>query len=179
MKLVFIYGPPGTGKFTVAQRLAGRTGFKLFDNHASINAVLPYFAFGTPPFFRIVGTFRSLMIEEAAKAGLDLIFTLVYAHPGDDEHVADLTRQVEDNGSEILFVRLWCEEDELRNRLQTPARAERRKLTSVETLDELLKTYDLFSPVPDRESLAIDNTRLEPNAVVERIIGHYGLGKER
>ena len=178
MKLLFLYGPPATGKLTVARELAERTGFKLFDNHASINAVLPFFAFGTPSFNRVVGTFRKQVIEEAAKTGLDLIFTLVYAMPHDDEHVAELTRLVEDNGGEVMFVRLWCSEEELRRRIQTPARASQHKLTSVEVLEDLLKKYDLFSAIPNRESLVVDTTQLAPDAVAERILEHYSLHKQ-
>ena len=179
MKLVFLYGPPATGKLTVARALAERTGFKLFDNHVSINAVLPFFAFGTPSFNRIVGTFRKQVLEEAAKTGLDLIFTLVYAKPQDDEHVDELTRLVEENGGEVLFVRLWCSEEELKRRIQAPPRAPQHKLTSVEVLEDLLEKYDLFSSVSDRKSLTLDTTRLAPSVTAERILEHYGLNKKQ
>ena len=178
MKLLFLYGPPATGKLTVARDLAEQTGFKLFDNHVSINAVLPFFAFGTPSFNKIVGTFRKQVVEEAARTGLDLIFTLVYAKTVDGEHVAELTRLVEDNGGEVLFVRLWCSEEELKQRIQAPARAPQHKLTSANALEDLLENYDLFSDVPGRESLVIDNTRLAPEAVAEQVIQHFGLSKK-
>lgn len=48
MKLVFIYGPPAVGKFTVVRELSRQTGFKLYDNHVSINFVKTLFEFGTP-----------------------------------------------------------------------------------------------------------------------------------
>ena len=47
MKLVFIYGPPAVGKLTVATELVKLTGFKLFDNHVSIDFVKSVFEFGT------------------------------------------------------------------------------------------------------------------------------------
>ena len=174
MKLVFLYGPPAVGKLTVARELAEQTGFKLFDNHVSINAVLPYFAFGTPPFSRIVGTLRKMVIEEAAKADLDLIFTVVYSSPGDNMEVADLTAVVELNGGEVCFVRLHCAEDELKNRIYSETRAARHKVASLDVLEDLLERYDLFAEVPGRASLSVDTT-LSPEHVAERIIEHYHL----
>lgn len=38
-----------------------------------------------------------------------------------------------------------------------------------------LDTYDLFSPVPIRESLVIDNTNLPAIETAERIIAHFQL----
>ena len=35
MKALFLYGPPAVGKLTIAQALAAKTDYKLFDNHAS------------------------------------------------------------------------------------------------------------------------------------------------
>ncbi len=178
MKLVFLYGPPAVGKLTVARELEKRTGFKLFDNHVSINAVLPYFEFGTPPFGRIVGSLRRMVIEEAVKAGLDLIFTVVYVSPGDNMELADLVAVVELNGGEVCFVRLHCAEAELKNRVATEARAARHKVASVEVLEDLLERHDLFSEVPGRASLTVDTT-VPPEQVAERIIGHYDLPRRQ
>jgi len=37
--LLYIYSPPASGKFTVATTLAELTGFSLFHNHLSVDAV--------------------------------------------------------------------------------------------------------------------------------------------
>jgi shikimate kinase len=37
MPIVFIYGPPAAGKLTVAKELSAVTGYKLFDNHVTID----------------------------------------------------------------------------------------------------------------------------------------------
>jgi replication-associated recombination protein RarA len=47
MNLIFLYGPPGVGKLTVAQELAGMTGYKLFHNHLTVDLVYAVFDFGT------------------------------------------------------------------------------------------------------------------------------------
>ena len=90
-KLVFIIGPPAVGKMTVGAALAARTGLKLFHNHRTIDVVLPFLAFGSPPFNRLVGEFRRRILEEVASSELaGLIFTYVWAfdQPGDDAEIA-------------------------------------------------------------------------------------------
>ena len=175
MNLVFIYGPPGVGKLSVARELARATGYKLFDNHVSIRCADSVFDFGTQPFLRIVGTIRNLVFEEAAANGVSLIFTFVYSHPQDTPAVERLCGFFEAQGGRALLVRLFCAREELERRLPRPGRAEAGKLASLETLRELLESHDLFSNVPGRESLEIDNTSLAPAEVAGLIVSHYHL----
>ena len=65
--------------------------------------------------------------------------------------------------------------EELERRLPRPGRAEAGKLASLDTLRELLESHDLFTPVPGRESLEIDNTALAPEEVAGLILSHYHL----
>src|SRR5688572_14633252 len=91
--LVFIVGPPAVGKMTVGHELAKRAGLRLFHNHHTIDLVLRFFPFGTPPFGRLVNEFRRRIFEEVAQSPLPgLIFTYVWAfdHPSDHAHVAQL-----------------------------------------------------------------------------------------
>jgi hypothetical protein len=88
--LVFVVGPPAVGKMTVGAALAARTGLKLFHNHRTIDLILPFFAFGSPPFNRLVSEFRQRILEEVASSDLlGLIFTYVWAfdQPTDDADV--------------------------------------------------------------------------------------------
>jgi hypothetical protein len=78
--LVFIVGPPAVGKMAVGHELAARTGFRLFHNHHTIDLVLRFFDYGTPPFRRLVGEFRRRTFEEVAGSSLPgLIYTFVWA----------------------------------------------------------------------------------------------------
>jgi shikimate kinase len=175
MNLVFIYGPPGVGKLSVARELARQTGYRLFDNHVSIRCVTPVFDFGTPPFGRVVGAIRATVIEEAAREGVSLVFTFVYAHPQDLSFVERICGLVETHGGRVMLVHLVCSREELEQRLPRTGRAEAGKLTSLDRLRELFERYDLFSPVPGRESLEIENTTLAPDEVARLIAGHYHL----
>jgi hypothetical protein len=46
---------------------------------------------------------------------------------------------------------------------------------TIEILKEIMERYDIFSSVPQRDSLSIDNSQLTPQEVVQRIIAHYRL----
>ena len=175
MDLVFIYGPPGVGKLSVAKELARLTGYKLFDNHVSIRCAESVFAFGTEPFWRIVGTIRDLVFEEAAANGVSVVTTFVYSHPQDLPGTERRCASFESRGGRVLLVRLFCAREELERRLPQPGRAEAGKLASVEMFRELLTRHDLFSPIPGRESLEIENTALAPAEVAGLIASHYHL----
>jgi hypothetical protein len=175
MNLVFIYGPPGVGKLTVARELARLTGYRLFDNHVSIDCAQSVFDFGTPPFGRVVNAIRTLVFDEAARADVSLIFTFVYARPEDTSFVERVCDLVESQGGRVMLVRLACAREELERRLPHPERARVGKLASLDTLGEVTERYDIFSPVPGRESLEIDNTDLAPAEAARLVVAHYRL----
>jgi predicted kinase len=175
MNLVFIYGPPGVGKLSVAREVVRLTGYKLFDNHVSIACAESVFDFGTPPFGKVVTTIRATVFEEAARAGVSLVFTFVYARPEDTPFVERVCGLIEGLGGRVLLVRLSCAREVLERRLPHPTRATAGKMASLDTLREVTSRYDIFSPVPDRESLEIDNTALAPEEVAGLIVKHYHL----
>ena len=175
MNLVFIYGPPGVGKLTVARELSRLTGYRLFDNHVSIDCVRSVFDFGTPPFWNAVGKIRTAVFEEAAAAAVSLVFTFVYSHPNDAAYIERTCGLFESQGGRALPVRLFCSREELELRLPRPDRARARKLASLDMLRELTERHDLFSPIEGRESLEIDNTDVEPAEVAQLIVAHYRL----
>jgi len=175
MNLIFIYGPPGVGKLTVAKELARATGYKVFHNHVSIDCAETVFEFGTKPFGSVVGKIRMAMFEEAADEGVSLIFTFVYACPEDTPFVERVRASVESRGGRVCLVRIVCDREELERRLPHPERARVGKMASLDTLREVTARYDIFSPVPARESLSIDNTSLDPMEVAARIVNHYHL----
>jgi hypothetical protein len=173
--LVVIYGPPGVGKLTTAKELSRLTGYKLFDNHASIDVVRRVFDFGDAPFWDLVLRLRFDVIDQAAKHGVSVVTTFVYVHPEDIAYVAKMEGFVEGNGGRILYAGLRCTREVLEQRVQSEGRAATGKLTSLPTLKEMQGDRDIFAPIPERESLIIDNTNLQPEESARRIIAHYGL----
>jgi thymidylate kinase len=175
MKLIFIYGSPAVGKYTVANEIAKLTNYKVFHNHLTVDAILPIFEFGTPPFTKLNDEFRKLLIAEAVLHDVNLITTYCYAKGLDDERVNNLLKLVEENGGEVNLVLLTCERKELEARVLAESRQKFEKVKTVELLGEVLEKYELFSTIPNRESLVIDNTNLSAETVANLIVEHYKL----
>ena len=175
MKLVFIYGAPAVGKLTVANEIAAQTDFRVFHNHLSIDCIEPIFDFGTKPFQKLIDLIRVETIAEAARVGQSLIHTFCYAKNSDDEYIARIIETVESNGGEICFALLICEREELERRVVIETRRQFGKANNLEILNEILDKHDLFSPVPFRTSLIVDNTNLSPEIVARKIVKYYKL----
>jgi deoxyadenosine/deoxycytidine kinase len=175
MKLIFIYGSPAVGKYTVANEIAKLTNFKVFHNHLTVDAILPIFEFGSEPFTKLNDEFRKLMIAEAVSRDVNLITTYCYAKGLDDNRVESLLKSVEENGGEVSLVLLKCERKQLEKRVSAESRQKFEKVKTVELLNEVLSKYELFSTVPNRESLIIDNTNLSAEIVAKQIVEHYKL----
>ena len=104
--LVFVVGPPAVGKMAVGHELAARTGLRLFHNHHTIDLVLRFFDFGTPPFRRLVGEFRRRVFEEVAASNLPgLVFTFVWAFddPSDRATLDEYAAPFRNRGARVVF----------------------------------------------------------------------------
>jgi hypothetical protein len=183
---VLIFGPPAVGKMTVGHALARLTGLKLFHNHMTIDLVLPFFPFGSPPFGRLVGEFRRRIFEEvAASDGPGLIFTYVWAldNPGDTAYVDGLCAIFRERGARVAFAELYAEQDERLARNRTPFRLEhkpsKRDLEfSDANLRDLDTRYKLNSdgdfPYPEAH-LRLDTTRMAAEEAARRIAERFAL----
>lgn len=171
MKHVILYGPPASGKLTVAEALGRLTGWGVVHNHLSNNLVLEAFPYGHPEFSRLVISIRGQLFEAAAKARVDgLISTLVYAPEDlDDRILADWKRRVAKHGGETVFVRLYCKEATLLERVGNPSRQGHKKIIEKAFLRGWLKRFDLFAEVRGARSLAIDTDKVKPARAAELI----------
>ena len=186
--LVWIFGPPAVGKMTVGLELSRLTGIPLFHNHVSIEAVLPVFAYGTPPFNRLVGRFRDHVFQEAADSDLPgLIFTMMWAFDLDsDLRFVERQKDVfERAGGRAVFVELQAslEARIARNEsaLRLSAKPSKRDVSASRArLVEADSAYRLDSggDFPFEAYLRIDNTDLDPHAVAERIATRFGLRRD-
>jgi hypothetical protein len=171
---------------TVGEAIASRTGFRVFHNHQTIDVVLPFFDFGSPPFTRLVSEFRRRLIEEVANSDLPgLIFTFVCAFEIPDD-LAELERYAEPfraRGGRVLYVELEATQQERlrRNRgaSRLAAKPTKRDLAASErNLLELDANHQLNSAGQfdaRADYLRIETTHSEPHDVAGRVIDHFAL----
>ena len=187
--LVFIIGPPAVGKMTVGDELARRTGLRLFHNHQTIDLILPFFPFGSPPFGRLVGEFRRRIIEEVASSDLPgIIFTYVWAFDlaSDDAVVEEYSEIFRARGGRVVYVELEATQDERLRRNETEFRLaakpfKRDLAASRQQLLELDDKYQLNSRgrlAGRPDYLHVENTQLSAAQVAERIIETFGLTRQ-
>jgi hypothetical protein len=184
--MVMIVGPPAVGKMTVGHQLAARTGMRLFHNHHTIDLVLRFFEFGTPPFQRLVGEFRQRLFEEVAASDLPgLVFTYVwdFNDPSDAEAVERYAAPFRTRGSRIVFVELEASQAERLRRNETPFRLEEKpSKRDLASSRERLLALDAQHQLNSRgehngrdDYLRLETTKLQAPDVAERIIAHFDL----
>ncbi len=190
MTLLLVFGPPAVGKMTVGRAVADVGDFRLFHNHHTIEPLLDVFDFGTPPFNRLLGEFRQRVLEEAAAADTDLVFTLVWALdlPEDTEGVRAHLQPFVDAGRDIALVELYAGLGTRLERNQTPYRlAEKKSKRDLEWSDanvRELERYQLSTGAPspadalisEHPHLRIDNTDRTPDDVAAEILAWLGAG---
>lgn len=105
---------------TIGRAVAASSTFRLFHNHMTIEPLLETFGFGTPPFDTLNREFRRRVLEEAAKHGVDLIFTVVWALDSQDDRT-----EMESYASifeEVAFVELRADLETRLSRNRTQER---------------------------------------------------------
>jgi hypothetical protein len=175
MKLILLHGKPASGRLTVARALLGRVPGRLFDNHAAIDFARTTFDFGTPGFWELVHQARLAALQAAVQQRVPLLVaTFCYAEPDDRVQLEQFEAIVQQGGGELLPVFLHCDATETARRIGNRDRAARRKIDSMQGLEEFCATYNL-TPVPRDDCLMLDNTAVPSEATAQRILRHFRL----
>jgi RNase adaptor protein for sRNA GlmZ degradation len=179
MELIILYGPPAVGKLTIAEMLATRTGYKIFQNNPTVLAVQPIFDFGTPEFIRTLDKIRLTLLEEAARSNIaGLIFTVCYDAKEDEATLSEMIDLVERAGGAVHLVQLTSPESVLFERIGNESRKAHGKLMNHERLRAMLDRYDLFTPYRLRDSLMIDTSECTALQSVSTILSSFGIAKD-
>ena len=191
--LLFVFGPPAVGKMTVGRAIADASGFRLFHNHHVIEPLLDVFDFETSQFQTLLGEFRQRVLEEAAAADIDLVFTLVWA--------LDLTKDARivrhhlapfvEAGRRIALVELCADLETRLQRNRTELRlAEKRSKRDVAWSDDNVRSLERFqmttgTPSPADDVIAefpylkIDNTDRSPEQVAAEVLAWVERARSR
>ena len=184
MTLLFVFGPPAVGKMTVGRAIADASNFRLFHNHHVIEPLLDVFDFEAPAFRKLMSEFRQRVLEEAAAADVDLVFTLVWALdvPEDAQAVRRHLDPFVDAGRRVALVELCAGLDTRLQRNRTPYRlAEKKSKRDLAWSDDNVRGLERYQmntgvPSPADDVIAgfpyvrIDNTDRSPQDVAAEVL---------
>ncbi len=184
--LLFLVGPPAVGKMTVGREIARRTGLILSHNHRTIDLVLDFFPFGSPPFLRLVAGFRQRIFEEVAASELPgMIFTYVWAYDRPSEQVTldEYAAPFRKRGGRVVFAELAATQAERLRRSATPERlAEKPHMRDVEAAQRRMAEWDRLYRLSSagefdgrEDYMKIENTEMSAEEAADRIIRQFGL----
>jgi len=172
MRLLFLHGLPAAGKLTVARELATITGFRVFHNHLTVDALLSVFEFGSPPFIELREQIWFDVMAEAAKVDISgLIFTFAPERTVRTTFVPSLMARLRSAGVTMHFVRLYCPNAEIEKRLVDPSRRDSGKLQSAD-LFRSLRDDGAFEYPQLPADLTIDTSEHEPRESARLIVNH-------
>lgn len=175
MNLIILYGPPASGKLTVAQELIPLLEYKLFHNHLTIELAKEIFPEYSDVRTELVSKLRLDVFEAAAAAGINMIFTFVYASKVDDDFLNRVCAIVESHQGSVYFVQLVPDDLTLEQRITGESRLTYSKIKQLPILQNLMEKYDLRTPYPHPSTLSIDNSTIPASEVAQRVISHFNL----
>jgi hypothetical protein len=175
MKHVVIYGPPAAGKHAVELELEKRTGFKRLKRRLTYQPLLEVFDWGSESFKNTLYATHTLIMAEAARAGIGTIFSFVFTTP--KSHIAEgYLDGIEQNGGEACLVRLFAARDVMEKRVSEPWRAEAGIMSDVEQWRAYYeKSAGIDEGLESRPGLEIDTGVHSTDEVVDKIIVHYDI----
>lgn len=169
MNLLIIFGLPGVGKKTVAEIVAQKSSYTLFDNHQILDVVRNIIPRTHPASTKIAREFRLNLLEQAAKLNTtDIILTVAGGSPGAKDYVQQCVDAVHKHGASVHFIHLQCDNEEHIKRILHPDRLQ-TKITSKEELDEFLQK-DYFKGLPQYPPTVINNTSLSAEVCANTIL---------
>jgi len=188
MTLLLVFGPPAVGNMTVGRAIVEASTFRLFHNHHVIEPLLDVFEFETPAFQTLMAEFRQRVLEEAAAADVDLVFTLVWAldAPGDAAAIRRHLAPFVDAGRRVVLVELCAGLETRLERNRTELRlAEKKSKRDLAWSDDNVRSLERYQmntgvPSPADEVIAqfphlrIDNTDRSPEDVAAQVLGWLG-----
>lgn len=180
--IVFIYGPFAVGKLTVAQVLSKKLGYKLSHNHLLNDFLLEIFDRHSYALDLMKDKLRSYLLENAAKAGLNVVATHCYSHNyisrtglSDPKFVQTLEKKITKLGAKFCPVHLQASNKELLKRVSMDSRKAYKKLISKKIMLKEMLSRDFQTSPKLKNNLIIDNTNLSAPKVASMIIKHFKL----
>ena len=168
MHLIFLHGVPGVGKRTIAMELAKELGFPFLNFHHLAALLGPIFGYSSPTFNELRDKTTQLMIERALELPEDgIICSFTYEPSIPLENYRAYIEKAKETGGIGLFVGITCDEEELKQRVETPERRAQGELSDFRLLEDSMSIFDI--PELPGPSITIDTTGESAEQTVQNI----------
>lgn len=193
MALVVLIGSQAVGKMTVGKELEKRIDGKLLFNHQTLDLFADFLGYSKPAFILSDTTrkelFKAFVNNLENNTTKTIIFTVIidFDSAYDIEFLQDISAIFLEADQEVYFIELVAK---LRTRLKRNVHEERLKIKPSKrdikfSRKELLSSaknarlesrkHELDVLFPMIKHLKINNTKLSPEEVCDRIIEHFQL----
>ncbi len=176
--VVLMLGHPGAGKRTVGSHLVDMLDGVLVDNQLINIPLLTLFKWDgkfpipTEIWDRVVPIREAVYgtIEDLAPETNSYVLTTVLraSDSSSADHYDRIRKLAQRRGSLFLAVELWCDADEIANRVDNPDRVQRLKGSDPEGYRRFREMVEMFDP-PAEEAIHLDSTTAAPQANAEVI----------
>lgn len=169
--VIHINGWPGSGKRSIGKILAANMGGRLLDNHAMLNPAEALFERSDPLHLELHQAVRDITFDYAARVAptVPIVLTDPLSDDAHDTSVFERFRALAvRRKARLVAVTLDIDLAENVRRLESPDRADHRKLTRADVLMDLQRRYRLLRP-EGAEVFSLDVTRLTAAEAAGRI----------
>ena len=165
--VILVHGYPACGKLTVAKALAKKYNLNLMDNHFFNNIIFPYVELNTPNVIAIdpeINKIRKIWMDNVVKYGKKdkgFVFTnVLIASKSAEQDIENLRNFAKELDYQFLSVKLVCDENDIKGRINSKERKQRHKLTDYTVWKQYIdntKFLDIEDSILVKNS-NIDNT---------------------
>lgn len=150
MQVIFIHGPAAAGKFTIGSVVSDRLGLPLFHNHLTVDLVSSLYEFGTKAFSQLREAIWLESFSSASAAGRSFVFTFHPEASVAPDLVTRLQACVEENGGQVQYIELACDDEVLLDRIGNEDRRRFGKLSDPDLFINLQAqgSFD-YPPLPE------------------------------
>ncbi len=159
-----IYGPSGIGKESIARELAGRNGWKLFQQHLAFDISCAVVGFSNDGFEKYQRKICLDAFETFYSNGVEgVVFTFCYVPPFSNYFIDGLFNFLEQKEIKADFVRVSCNIEQHISRVTSEGRKNSNKIQTQKSLEAYLKRFDFSIDIPGVTTFDLESSDLSIN----------------
>ena len=171
MHLIFLHGVPGVGKRTIATELSSELGFPFFNFHHLAALLGPVFGYSSQTFNELRDSTTKILMEQAMNLPEDgIICSFTYEPTIPLKNYEAYINNAKVAGDIGLFVGLTCDDEELKQRVESPERQTLGKVSDFQLLEQSMLDGKFDIPDLPGPSITINTSGESPGDTVQNII---------